>query len=123
MPKLIPMHCDEQTTIWIEAVEGVETEGKITTSPTSPTSPIRETGVGEELDKAVKAFQEVSNTIKGYCAAVMQTFQDMGEHIRPDKAVIEFGIQLSAQGNAFVVKGSAQANLKVTAEWRFRPNS
>ena len=113
MPKLIPMHYDEENTIWIEATEDVEMEGE------EAALPIREISVGEEIDKAVKAFQGVSGTIKGYCATVMQTFQDMGESIRPDKAIIEFGIQLSAEGNAFVVKGSAQANLKVTAEWKF----
>ena len=114
MPKLVPMYLDEHTTIWIEAAEDVEVEGEM------PISPIRDASVGEEIDKAIKSLQQVSSTIKGYCAAAIQTFEDMGEGVCPDRAVIEFGVQLSAEGNAFVVKGSAQANLKVTVEWNFR---
>lgn len=117
MPKLIPMYCDEENTILVEATEDVEIEGE------EASGPIRDVSVGEEIDKAVKALHGISTTINGYCAAVMKTFRDMGESIRPDRAVIEFGIQLSAEGNAFVVKGSTQANLKVTAEWKFSSDS
>lgn len=117
MPRLIPMRCDDETTIWIEAMEDVQTEGG------AAVGPARATGVREEVDKAVKALEGVSDTIKGYCTTVMRTFREMSESMRPDRATVEFGIQLSAEGNAFVVKGSAQANLKVTAEWKLSSDS
>ena len=113
MPKLIPMYYDDQTSILVEVAEDVEIEGE------ARTSPIRDTSAEEVTDKAIRALQAASNAISGYCSVVRRTFQDMAKSMRPDKATVEFGIQLSAEGNAFVVKGSTQANLKVTAEWTF----
>ena len=35
------------------------------------------------------------------------------------EAVVELGVAVTGEGNVFVVKGSAEANLKVTLTWNF----
>lgn len=122
MRKLIPMYYDDQTSILVEVAEDVEIEDETSISPSGDTSisPIRDTSAGRDIaDKAIRTLRAASDAISGYCSVVRRTFEDMDESERPDKATVEFGIQLSAEGSAYVVKGSAQANLKVTAEWTF----
>jgi hypothetical protein len=110
MPRIIPIQCDKETVIWIEAEEDVEVEE-------GGPAAIRQTSVAGEMDKAVATFQEISQTIRGYCSSLVHTFKELSENSRPDKATVEFGVQITAEGHAFVVKGATTANLKVTAEW------
>jgi hypothetical protein len=35
------------------------------------------------------------------------------------EAVVELGVSVTGEGNVFVVKGTAEANLKVTLTWKF----
>jgi hypothetical protein len=113
MPKLIEMKVDDQTRIWVEVAEDFELEGF--------TGVVSEVGVGKQIDRAVKAFNEMSSAIEGYCASVFRSFTRLGAEVRPQKATVEFGVQVGAEGQAFIVRGTAQANLKVTAEWNFTP--
>ena len=47
--------------------------------------------------------------------SVVLSLRELEKSARPDKATFEFGIQITSEGKAFVVKGSAEANVKVTA--------
>ena len=43
----------------------------------------------------------------------------MARERRPSKATVEFGVSVSVEGNVYVVKGTGEATIKVTAEWNF----
>ena len=62
------------------------------------------------------SFAPVLTTIKSLCDAL----QGALEAARPSRAEVEFGVTVSVQPGgltAVLVKGSADASLKVTLEW------
>jgi len=62
------------------------------------------------------SFQEFSNLI----SKVAENIKTSIDKAKPDKATVEFGISLgleAGQLTALIVKGTGEANLKVTLEW------
>ena len=74
---------------------------------------------GEEdvgaLDRAL-SFTQVTAIIESIARTLSATI----EKVKPDKASVEFGIELaieSGQLSALIVQGSATGSLKITLEW------
>jgi hypothetical protein len=64
----------------------------------------------------VLSFNEVTKTIEG----IARELNSCWEHVRPDKASVEFGLEVAVEsGNltALIVKGAAKGNLKIALEW------
>ena len=103
MSKLIKMKCDDTEIL----VEVEDTEEEIP----------RRVSVEEPIKKVLISFEEVSNTIKAYCGSLVKTFKSMDKELIPHKVGVEFGIKISGEGNVYIVKSSAEASLKIIAEW------
>ena len=79
---------------------------------------VEATVVGTEEDVAIdiRPFQEVTDAIEAITSAMVQTL----EKIRPDKASVEFGIEIGVQSGkltTLIVQGSSKGNMKITLEW------
>lgn len=79
---------------------------------------VEATVVGTEEDVAIdiRPFQEVTDAIEAITSAMVQTL----EKVRPDKASVEFGIEIGVQSGkltTLIVQGSSKGNMKITLEW------
>lgn len=79
---------------------------------------VEATIVGTEEDVAIdiRPFQEVTDAIEAITSAMVQTL----EKVRPDKASVEFGIEIGVQSGkltTLIVQGSSKGNMKITLEW------
>jgi hypothetical protein len=108
MADLVPITFEDGTTIYVEAAERAPLPGQ---------SAIREATARDVAKKAVDTAQELGNSIKGFSARVVGSLNELGDVARPTKATIEFGVNVSVEGNVYVVKGGGEASIKVTAEW------
>jgi len=82
-----------------------------------------QTTVDGPLEKDVSTrlydFPQAIDAIEGLAEAVFAKF----ETIKPQSASVEFGLQVGAEAGQFMallVKGTANANLKITLEWSKR---
>lgn len=79
---------------------------------------VEATVVGTEEDVAIdiRPFQDVTDAIEAITSAMVQTL----EKVRPDKASVEFGIEIGVQSGkltTLIVQGSSKGNMKITLEW------
>lgn len=62
------------------------------------------------------AFKEVTDVIEGLSESLVSTLKK----VKPRKASVEFGLEIVVESGSFtslLVKGSGEANLKITLEW------
>jgi hypothetical protein len=100
MGKLIDLKTssDDKTLFFVESTE-VEGSSKVQQA----------TGFSE------KEFDKLLQKIKPFCEAIVDNFQTLST--KPDSASAEFGLNITAEGNIFIVKASGQATLKITLNW------
>jgi hypothetical protein len=99
MPKLVELtSTDSQTFFFIESTP-VEDSG----------------GVQQATGHMEKEFDKLLERIKPFCESIINNFQGLSN--KPDSASAEFGLNVTAEGNVFIVKASGQATLKLTLNW------
>ena len=107
MAQLVRMRLSDTTTILVEVPdeEGIRRVGAAE-------------GIVESIDK--KFGELVESVITENCKLLGETFQRLTRHTAPPtKASAEFGLQVTADGNVYVVKSSVQASIKVSVQWQF----
>lgn len=109
MANVIPVKLKGGTIIYIEGAESIEFPGK---------TAIQEASFADQAEKSLVTAQELTNSVKAFCGHIMSSFRDLGEGAQPTKATIEFGLNISLEGNVYLVKTSGQASIKITAEWQ-----
>lgn len=62
-----------------------------------------------------KEFDKLLKRVNPFCEAIISNFQTLST--KPDSASAEFGLNVTAEGNIFIVKASGQATLKITLNW------
>jgi altronate dehydratase len=100
MGKLVDLKTssDDKTLFFIESTE-VEGSSKVQQA----------TGYTE------KEFDKLLKRVKPFCEAIIDNFQTLST--QPNSASAEFGLNVTAEGNIFIVKASGQATLKITLNW------
>lgn len=94
--KIIPVELSEGNTIYIEV---------------SPRG-----NVSQDISNKNFSFDNIESTIKDLCLK----FGNAIEKVKPDKAKIEFGLELAAESGkltSILVKGEGKGSLKITLEW------
>jgi Trypsin-co-occurring domain 1 len=82
---------------------------------------LRAVGVVEDIAERTQRFREImASTLHGYAEMVLNAVQQsMKDHLAPDSVKLELGLQLGGEaGVPFVTKGTTQANVRITIEWR-----
>ena len=78
---------------------------------------------GDVIKSAGTQLSRVASTIRGCTRDLLDTFDDLATDKRDGgsftSAEIEIGIKITAEGNVYVAKGTAEANLTVTLTWDF----
>lgn len=114
------------TLVQIETSEGaVLFEGDLSDAA------LDEIAIEDRMHDVVKTvsttFQSVASTVRGCVTDLRSGFDDLTTDKRYggtlSGAEVELGITVSAEGNVFVAKGTAEANLKIKLTWDFSGNS
>ena len=71
---------------------------------------------GEAIATASESFQSALQRLAPVAEAVVKRFQNLGA--RPTEVSVEFGIKLSAEAGVVIAHTGAEANFKVTVQWR-----
>lgn len=100
-------------TIWVEASDSAPVPGQrsVIAEAASP---------ADAAKKAVETAEQFRGSLNAFCASVIESLRSLKDDAMPSKATVEFGINVSLEGNVYVVKGSGEASVKVTAEWELR---
>ena len=68
---------------------------------------------GDVIDKVNSSMGTIENILIQSVQPIINTYKTLSEDITISSAKIEVGIGFSAEGNIFIAKGNANANLKV----------
>ena len=105
MSKLIRMKLGENDTVLVEVPEdgGIKQVSKFS----------------EIIEKTDEFFDKVvQHEIIANCKVLIGAFEELKkQELAPKKACAEFGLQLTGEGNVYVVKTSGQASFKISLEW------
>ena len=74
----------------------------------------------EKVTGAAIDPQKMVDSIRAYCGLVVKAVKETSEAIatKPDSLTMEFGIGATATGDAWVIKASGNASLKVSINWK-----
>lgn len=118
--KLAPLCIDENTVVYIEVTEDVETmdEAAISSTPRGEgeEEAANEKGIKEDFQKHIQDLQSTILTYTDYSLAAFRkvALADV------DKVTLEFGIEIGGEtGIPYVTKGTAKSNLKIQVECSF----
>ncbi|HVB75560.1 MAG TPA: CU044_2847 family protein [Ktedonobacteraceae bacterium] len=73
-------------------------------------------GGEERVAAGIPSFKDVTDTVEGLAKAMVMTLKK----VKPRSASVEFGVQIGIESGkltALLVKGTGNANLKITLEW------
>ncbi len=80
-----------------------------------------ETGVKDKLkyiDVSGAIQRKILKMIKSTAESFYETFKEIKpSEWRPDKAKLEFGIQVDFKGEVFIAQASANSSIKIILEW------
>lgn len=121
MHQLQPIQIDENTVIYMEAVEtitaptlgnGVNDSGEVQRGGAKG-------GLGNSAHAMAQSFRAIETTIKTYTQFTLNAFRDAGLS-EVKKVTLEFGVNVSGMGGVpYIATGTAGCNIKVTVECAF----
>jgi Trypsin-co-occurring domain 1 len=96
----------------------IQVEARTTGDPARLTGdPEKAVGLLDKMRKGEPlSFDGVTNSIEAIADRVTAAF----EHVKPDKASVEFGIDIGVESGGLtglLAKGTGSATLKITLEW------
>jgi hypothetical protein len=62
-----------------------------------------------------KNFDQMLERLQPFCESIIKNFESLSK--KPDSASAEFGLNISGEGNLFVVRASGEATIKITLNW------
>ena len=78
-----------------------------------PQSEIEMISGGSDIERVDKSINAVETLLIKSVQPITQAYKALNQDMILEKAEVEIGIGFSAEGNIFVAKGKANANLKV----------
>src|ERR1700728_4255831 len=102
MATLVPVRLADNTTIYIEGSESAPVPGRTT---------IQEASAQDAGLKALDTGQQLSESVKSFCTVIVKSLGELAT--RPSKVTLEFGLNISLEGNVYVVKTTGDASIKI----------
>jgi phosphosulfolactate synthase (CoM biosynthesis protein A) len=62
-----------------------------------------------------KNLDQMLERLQPFCESIIKNFEALSK--KPTAASAEFGLNISGEGNLFVVKASGEATIKITLNW------
>jgi hypothetical protein len=115
---LQPVQVDEDTVIYVEAIDDVEAPSVVEDSE-------EQTRTGQKgwMDgpstQVAQSFKAIENTIKVYTRHTLNAFRDVAL-TEVQKVTLEFGVSLSGEGGVpYIATSTVECNVKITVECAF----
>ncbi len=89
--------------------------------PASGVRGVAKVPVDQLQEKSAEAIDRAMGTIRAMAAKVMDSVKQIKVSERPTKVEVQFGIKLTAEGDALVAKVGAEAAVCVTLAWEHQP--
>ena len=70
-------------------------------------------GGGDMVEKVQSSMGTIEKMLLQSVQPIISTYNTLNQEVTLDSAEVEVGIGFSAEGNIFIAKGNANANLKV----------
>jgi hypothetical protein len=95
--------------------------GTILVEVETPDGIVKTGRMGEWLvEQKEQAFDQVKEVIGGGCQVLIGALQELAAREKAvERATLEFGLQFTGEGKAFVVKAAAQASIKVSLSLKY----
>jgi hypothetical protein len=77
---------------------------------------VRAARPGEVVATATKSFEAALERLRPMAQSLVDKLGNLSE--RPEEIGVEFGMKLSVDAGAVIARSSAEANFKVTLQWR-----
>ncbi|OJJ11402.1 hypothetical protein BI308_25760 [Roseofilum reptotaenium AO1-A] len=125
MTKLAPLRLDDNTVIYIEATEELETSDLVEHLSTSEAEEEEEEtptsrGFNANLQQHVTDLQSTIVTYTNYSLAAFKKVRESAI-ANVDKVTLEFGVEIGGEaGIPYITKGTAKSNLKIQVECSFK---
>ncbi|MBD2072366.1 hypothetical protein H6F86_00260 [Phormidium sp. FACHB-592] len=68
---------------------------------------------GNAAQKVKATFDSIKPTLIGACRPVIETWQELNKDVEIDQTEVEIGLSFSIEGNVYLAKSKADANLKI----------
>jgi hypothetical protein len=104
MKQLVEFKLDDKSTIVVE-VDEPEFEGAI-----------RATGPDEVVKQSIHSFDDAMVKIHTATESAISKLRNLSA--QPDEITMEFGFNFSAEFGAIIAKATAEANYKITLNWK-----
>jgi hypothetical protein len=91
----------------------IELENGLLMEVEMPQSEIEMISGGDVLTKVKSSMSTVETMLVQSVEPIVSAYKSLNKEVILEKAEVEIGIGFSAEGNIFVAKGNANANLKV----------
>ncbi|MBD2055379.1 hypothetical protein H6F88_04965 [Oculatella sp. FACHB-28] len=120
MSRLQAIQVDENTVIYVEATEEVETP---ITVPQETEGEVRRGGAKGAFSKPpeqmARSFQAIEGTIRTYTSHTLKAFKELAI-AEVKKVTLEFGVNVTGVGGVpYIASGTAGCNIKITVECAF----
>ncbi|MBP0031508.1 CU044_2847 family protein [Roseofilum sp. Guam] len=125
MTKLAPLRLDDNTVIYIEATEELDTSDLVEHLSTSEAEEEEEEaptsrGFNANLQQHVTDLQSTIVTYTNYSLAAFKKVRESAI-ANVDKVTLEFGVEIGGEaGIPYITKGTAKSNLKIQVECSFK---
>jgi len=117
--KLTPIRLDENTVIYIESTEAVDTPEQVVVISTDGEEEEESATTRGIREDAQKHFQDLQSTILTYTSYTLAAFKKVAV-ANIDKVTLEFGVEIGGEvGIPYITKGTAKSNLKIQVECSF----
>lgn len=90
----------------IRMQDGTLVEVEVTEDQAQPIS-------GGYAEKVATSFDKIKPVLTGICKPLTETWKEMSRELHIDQAEIQLGLSFEGEGNLFVTKAKAGANLTV----------
>jgi hypothetical protein len=77
---------------------------------------------GGFADKVNATFDKVKPLLIKACRPIVAACQELNKEISIDKAEVELGLNFEGEGNLYITKSKAGANLKITLKFKPKNN-
>lgn len=116
MVELIPVKFQDGTIVYIESSGSCQS---LEDQSAEETCSIEEVSCIDNVKELIRGRQ-LANSIKAFCGNTINSFYELAEDAKPTKATVEFGLNISLEGDVYLVKSSSEASIKIIAEWNLK---
>jgi hypothetical protein len=109
MAQLAPVALGDGLVIYVETTDSAVLPGQ---------SRIVPAGAEDAAERAVEIGDRLADSVAGMAKRIIDSFNRLEPADRPVGAEVEFGLDVSVEGNVYVVKGTGKGSVTIRAQWR-----